>query len=210
MQSGWSLLHCACSSGMWDGIELLLKHGADPNLVCCKGRTPLHDTVSWFCRKRKALTIPSRKAIHTVNRKCAAIVKLLILAGCDFRIIDNVRKRDTMALLSKGLIIIDVLQNNMFAADIARPFDEDDVDLSKYFLHDDDTKCDDDATCAIDVPPEDNLILESLHPLTCEPSSEVVVNTLYLEVCIMISKAQVYYMPEHQNDAIMISQYSFC
>lgn len=86
MQTGWTLLHCACGNGLKKCVNILIQNGADVNSRCTKGRTPLHDAVAWYCRQRGA----DGHVPAPVKEKCAVIIRKLIRAGCNHRIIDNV------------------------------------------------------------------------------------------------------------------------
>jgi hypothetical protein len=67
-------------------IGILIQHGADVNKRCIKGRTPLHDVVAWYCRERAE---DGHVSAH-VKEKCWIIIRKLIRAGCNHRIMDAV------------------------------------------------------------------------------------------------------------------------
>jgi ankyrin repeat protein len=41
-ENGYALLHSAVAFGKTDAVRVLLQHGADPDLLACNGRRPLH------------------------------------------------------------------------------------------------------------------------------------------------------------------------
>lgn len=113
-QAGGTLLHWACSSGSYHSAELLIKLGAEVNVVCDEHRrSPLHDAVLAFCQAGPARRELTAKTISLLLRSGA----LTLLRDRDHCTpLDIARRYDTQRSSSRTAEAVEKLMNEELEA----------------------------------------------------------------------------------------------
>lgn len=78
------MLHAACSCGKIGIMKDLIDKGANVNAVTITNCTPLHHAMIWYSNN---LNLPNS------FQTCKDMCKILISAGCNHRVINDVSKK---------------------------------------------------------------------------------------------------------------------